>query len=92
MFHKYLYVSYENKWFFFLLEPQWLPTHILLLPCILFILSLGSSYSTATESSLGFPCGLVVKNLPPKAGDAGSIPGWGTGPAHHNEELIQTKF
>ena len=26
----------------------------------------------------GFPGGSVVKNLPANAGDAGSIPGWGT--------------
>ena len=38
-----------------------------------------------------FPGGPVVKNLPCKAGDMGSIPGWGTKiphaatkPAHHD--------
>ena len=30
--------------------------------------------------SLGFPSGSVVKNLPPNAGDAGSIPGSGRSP------------
>ena len=35
----------------------------------------------------GFPGGPVVKNLPCNAGDAGSIPGWGTKIPHSAEHL-----
>ena len=34
-----------------------------------------------------FPDGPVVKNLPCKAGDVGSIPGWGTKIPHALEQL-----
>ena len=34
-----------------------------------------------------FPDGPVVKNLPCKAGDMGSIPGWGTKIPHATEQL-----
>ena len=34
-----------------------------------------------------FPGGPVVKNLPCHAGDAGSIPGWGTKIPHATEQL-----
>ena len=34
-----------------------------------------------------FPGGPVVKNLPCKAGDTGSIPGWGTKIPHAEEQL-----
>ena len=34
-----------------------------------------------------FPGGLVVKNLPSNAGDAGSIPGWGARIPHASEQL-----
>ena len=34
-----------------------------------------------------FPGGPVVKNLPPNAGDAGSIPGWGTKIPHAKGQL-----
>ena len=34
-----------------------------------------------------FPGGPVVKNLPCNAGDAGSIPGWGTKIPHTAEQL-----
>ena len=33
---------------------------------------------------MGFPGGSVVKNLPTKAGDAGSIPGSGRSPGEGN--------
>ena len=33
---------------------------------------------------MGFPSGLVVKNLPAHAGDAGSIPGLGRSPGEGN--------
>ena len=36
-----------------------------------------------------FPDGRVVKNLPCKAGDMGSIPGWGTKIPHDEEQLSQ---
>ena len=32
------------------------------------------------SANLGFPCGLVVNSSLAKAGDAGSIPGWGISP------------
>ena len=34
-----------------------------------------------------FPGGPVIKNLPCNAGDAGSIPGWGTKIPHVVEQL-----
>ena len=34
-----------------------------------------------------FPVGPVVKNLPSNAGDAGSIPGWGTKIPHATGQL-----
>ena len=34
-----------------------------------------------------FPGGPVVKNLPCKAGDTGSIPGWGSKIPHAEEQL-----
>ena len=33
---------------------------------------------------MGFPSGLVVKNLPANAGDTGSIPGLGRSPGEGN--------
>ena len=38
---------------------------------------------------LGFPCGSAVKNVPAKAGDTGSIPGWGRSPGERNDKLVQ---
>ena len=37
--------------------------------------------------SRDFPGGPVVKNLPSKAGDTGSIPGWGTKIPHATGQL-----
>ena len=37
----------------------------------------------------GFPGGSVVKNLPAKAGDAGSIPGLGRSPGEENGNPLQ---
>ena len=42
------------------------------------------NYTTIT---LGFPCGLVVKN--PPAGDVGSIPGSGRSPGGGNSNPVQ---
>ena len=38
---------------------------------------------------MGFPGGSVVKNLPAKAGDAGSIPGSGRSPGEGNGNPLQ---
>jgi len=38
---------------------------------------------------LGFPQGSAVKNLPAKAGDAGSIPGSGRSPGEENGNSLQ---
>ena len=38
---------------------------------------------------LGFPGGLVVKNLPANAGDSGSIPGVGKSHGEGNESPLQ---
>ena len=38
---------------------------------------------------MGFPSGLVVKNLPAHAGDAGSIPGLGRSPGEGNGNPLQ---
>ena len=38
---------------------------------------------------LGFPGGSVVKNLPAKAGDAGSIPGLGRSLGGENGDILQ---
>ena len=40
-----------------------------------------------TSITLGFPCGLVVKN--PPAGDVGSIPGSGRSPGGGNSNPVQ---
>ena len=40
-----------------------------------------------TSITLGFPCGLVVKN--PPAGDVGSIPGSGRSPGGGNNNPVQ---
>ena len=37
----------------------------------------------------GFPGGSVVKNLPPNAGDPGSIPGLGRSPGEGNDNPLQ---
>ena len=37
----------------------------------------------------GFPGGSVVKNPPAKAGDTGSIPGWGRFPGEGNGNTLQ---
>ena len=37
----------------------------------------------------GFPGGLVIKNLPASAGDAGSIPGSGRSPGEGNDNPLQ---
>ena len=39
--------------------------------------------------SVGFPGGLVVKNLPANAGDVGLIPGLGRSPGEENGNLLQ---
>ena len=39
------------------------------------------------KSNKDFPGGLVVKNPPSNAGDAGSIPGWGTRIPHATGQL-----
>ena len=39
--------------------------------------------------NMGFPGGSVVKNLPTKAGDAGSIPGSGRSPGEGNGNPLQ---
>ena len=42
---------------------------------------------------MGFPAGIVVKNLPANAGDArnaGLIPGWGSSPGAENSNLTQS--
>ena len=56
----------------------------------------GSIYSNeflGTQARLrfsrDFPDGPVVKNPPCKAGDMGSIPGWGTKMPHAEEQLSQ---
>ena len=41
------------------------------------------------QHRLGFPGGSVVKNLPAKAGDAGSIPGSGRRPGEGNGNPLQ---
>ena len=41
---------------------------------------------------MGFPGGSVVKNLPTKAGDAGSIPGSGRSPGGGNGNPLQYSF
>ena len=38
---------------------------------------------------MGFPGGLVVKNLPANAGDAGSTPGLGRSPGEGNGNPLQ---
>ena len=38
---------------------------------------------------MGFPGGSVLKNLPAKAGDAGSIPGSGRSPGEGNGNPLQ---
>ena len=38
---------------------------------------------------MGFPGGSVIKNLPTKAGDAGSIPGSGRSPGEGNGNPLQ---
>ena len=38
---------------------------------------------------MGFPGGSVVKNMPVKAGDAGSIPGSGRYPGEGNDNPFQ---
>ena len=37
----------------------------------------------------GFPGGSVVKNPPAKAGDTGSVPGWGRSPGGGNGNPLQ---
>ena len=39
-------------------------------------------------STIGFPGGLVVKNLPANAGDAGLIPGLGRSPGEGNTTAV----
>ena len=41
---------------------------------------------------LGFPGGSVVKNLPAKAGDMGSIPGSGRSPEEGNGNPLQYSY
>ena len=36
---------------------------------------------------MGFPGGLVIKNLPGNAGDTGSTPGWGIKIPHASKQL-----
>ena len=36
---------------------------------------------------MGFPGGLVIKNLPGNAGDTGSTPGWGIKIPHASKRL-----
>ena len=38
---------------------------------------------------MGFPSGLVVKNLPAKVGDMGLIPGWERSPGGENGNPLQ---
>ena len=38
---------------------------------------------------MGFPCGSLVKNLPAKAGDIGSIPELGRSPGEGNGNPLQ---
>ena len=43
-------------------------------------------------SSMGFPSGSMVKNLPANAGDTGdtgSMPGWGRSPGEKNSDPLQ---
>ena len=42
-----------------------------------------------SEKKRGFPGGSVIKNLPTKAGDTGSIPGLGRSPAEENGNPLQ---
>ena len=42
--------------------------------------------------STGFPGGSVVKNLPAKAGDTGSIPGLGRSPGEAHVNPLQYSF
>ena len=48
-----------------------------------------SSYFDSVMAYMGFPCGSVVKNLPAKTGDAGSIPGLGRSPQIGNGNPLQ---
>jgi len=41
---------------------------------------------------MGFPGGSVVKNLPPNAGDVGSIPGPGRSPEEGNGNPLQYSY
>ena len=40
--------------------------------------------------SVGFPCGSVGKNLPPSAGNRGSISGSGRFPGEGNDKLLHS--
>ena len=55
--------------------------------CFWFLLAENSPYIYGT--TLGFPSGLVVKNLPANAGDAGSIPDSEMSPREGNDNPLQ---
>ena len=86
MFYKHLYVSYENMWFFVpcLGLSDYLLIYCFFVEFCLFYHS-GAPFQQLLSLLWDFPGSPVVKTLPPKAGNAGSIPGWGTEPVHHNE-------
>ena len=53
------------------------------------LISLCLLYYSAVGSKRGFPGGVVVKNPPADAGDAGSIPGLGRSPGEGNGNPLQ---
>ena len=60
------------------------PKHILFDYYILFLLIF-----YFPNLPLGFPGGIVVKNVPANAGDTGSVPGWGRSSGEGDGNLLQ---